>query len=102
MATTTRDPIWEACNAGRPDWWRPLAPNPWPGNPNAYECPWGCNGTGERPEFRHIAGGVCFACKGQGWILGRGSRPPQQRQQPAPQAPGPRRWRKDGGRIVPA
>lgn len=27
---------------------------------------------------------------------------PITRQQPAPQAPGPRRWRTDGRRIVPA
>jgi hypothetical protein len=80
----------------RPSWWRPLAPNPWPGSPNAYECPWGCNGTGSKPEFAHIQGGACFGCHGVGWILGRGSRPA-----PVKRSAG-RRWRKDGGRIVPA
>lgn len=80
---------------------RPLAPNPWPGNPNAYECPWGCNGTGYMPWFSHIAGGVCFACHGQGWILGRGQRV-QAKRQPATTTRAPRRWRKEGGRIVPA
>ena len=39
-------------------------PSPWPGNPNAYACPWGCNGTGSLPWFSHIANGVCFACHG--------------------------------------
>lgn len=76
-------------------------PNPWPENPNAYLCPWGCNGTGYMPWFSHIAGGVCFRCKGDGWILGRGvsaipRRAPQQTR------PGPRRWRREGSRIVSA
>lgn len=67
-------------------------PNPWPGNPNAYCCPWGCNGTGSLPWFNHIANGVCFACHGQGWILGRGhqQQPPRKRRQ----------WRKQGAQIV--
>jgi hypothetical protein len=47
-------------------------PNPWPGNPNAYECPWGCNGTGSMPWFAHIQGGICFSCKGEGWGWGWG------------------------------
>lgn len=70
-------------------------PNPWPGNPNAYECPWGCNGTGTMPWFAHIEGGVCFSCHGQGWILGRGQQQaqPQQRRQ---------QWRREGRRIVAA
>jgi hypothetical protein len=72
-------------------------PNPWPGNPNAYECPWGCNGTGSMPWFSHIQGGVCFHCRGEGWILGRGSRPA-----PVKRSTSGRRWRKEGGRIVPA
>jgi len=69
-------------------------PNPWPGNPNAYACPWGCNGTGNLPWFSHIANGVCFACHGQGWILGRGHQQP--RQQPRKR----RQWRKQGRQIV--
>jgi hypothetical protein len=68
-------------------------PNPWPGNPNAYECPWGCNGTGTMPWFAHIQGGVCFHCHGQGWILGRGPAAPAQPRQR-------RQWRKVGGRLV--
>ena len=69
-------------------------PNPWPGNPNAYECPWGCNGTGTLPWFSHIHGGVCFACHGNGWILGR-------RRRPAPAKPRKRRqWRRVGSRLV--
>ena len=67
--------------------------NPWPGNANAYQCPWGCNGTGSMPWFAHIEGGICFGCRGQGWILGRGP------QQPRPQRP---QWRREGNRIVPA
>ncbi len=67
-------------------------PNPWPGNPSAYECPWGCNGTGSMPWFAHIADGVCFGCHGNGWIRGRGQRQPTKRRQ----------WQKVGGRIVPA
>jgi hypothetical protein len=67
--------------------------NPWPGNPNAYQCPWGCNGTGTMPWFAHVQGGVCFNCHGQGWILGRGQ------QQPRRQRP---QWRREGKRIVPA
>ena len=79
----------------RPSWWRPLAPNPWPGNPSAYECPWGCNGTGTKPEFAHIAGGVCFGCHGTGWILGRGA------SQPTTTQPRQRKqWRKVGGQLV--
>ena len=75
---------------------RAMQPNPWPGNPNAYPCPWGCNGTGSMPWFSHIQGGVCFSCKGEGWILGRGHRPA-----PVKRSTG-QRWRKEGGRIVPA
>ena len=69
-------------------------PNPWPNNPNAYECPWGCNGTGFMPWFAHIQGGICFSCKGDGWILGRGHVAP---------APAPRRrrqWRKVGSQLM--
>lgn len=74
---------------------RAMRPNPWPGNPNAYPCPWGCNGTGSMPWFSHVQGGVCFSCKGAGWILGRGHRPA-----PVKRTSG-QRWRKEGGRIVP-
>lgn len=98
---TTEDPAWVAANDDRPAWWGPLAPNPWPGHPNAYPCPWGCNATGKKPEFSHIQNGVCFGCKGLGWNLGKFSaRPSQPRPQEA--APQPRRWRKEGRRIVPA
>ena len=45
------------------------------------------------PWFAHIEEGVCFSCRGQGWILGRGP------QQPRPQRP---QWRREGKRIVPA
>ena len=70
-------------------------PNPWPGNPNAYECPWGCNGTGTMPWFAHIQGGICFSCKGDGWILGRGNRAP------APAPPRRRRqWQRVGAQLV--
>jgi hypothetical protein len=68
-------------------------PNPWPGDPRAYECPWGCNGTGTLPWFSHIADGVCFGCHGVGWIRGRGHTPlaqPRKR----------RHWRKEGARLV--
>ena len=80
---------------------REMRPNPWPGNPNAYPCPWGCNGTGSMPWFSHIADGVCFSCHGEGWILGRGDRtyrsqPPQPR---AINEPRPR-WRRRGNQIV--
>ena len=74
-------------------------PNPWPGNPNAYECPWGCNGTGSMPWFAHIQGGICFSCKGDGWILGRGNVAPVRGPAPAP----PRRrrqWRRVGSQLV--
>ena len=71
--------------------------NPWPGNPNAYQCPWGCNGTGYMPWFAHVQGGICFSCKGDGWILGRGHQPIKRSRQQCG-----RRWRRDGGRIVPA
>jgi hypothetical protein len=73
-------------------------PNPWPGNPYAYECPWGCNGTGSMPWFSHIAGGVCFSCRGEGWILGRGHQQIRERPINEPR----RRWRRQGNRIVPA
>ena len=72
--------------------------NPWPGNPNAYPCPWGCNGTGDLPWFAHVAGGECFGCHGAGWILGKGSRQPTPKPTPKPG----RRWRRDGGRIIQA
>jgi hypothetical protein len=68
-------------------------PNPWPGNPKAYECPWGCNGTGSMPWFSHIADGVCFGCHGVGWILGRGPAGPAQPRKR-------RHWRKEGTRLV--
>jgi len=68
-------------------------PNPWPGNANAYQCPWGCNGTGSLPWFSHVANGVCFACHGQGWILGRGHTGPAQPRKR-------RQWRKEGARLV--
>lgn len=68
-------------------------PNPWPGDPRAYQCPWGCNGTGSLPWFSHIADGVCFACHGVGWIRGRGHTSPAQPRKP-------RRWRKEGRRLV--
>jgi hypothetical protein len=74
-------------------------PNPWPGNANAYECPWGCNGTGSMPWFAHIQGGICFSCKGDGWILGRGNRAPAPAPAPAP----PRRrrqWQRVGSQLV--
>jgi hypothetical protein len=73
-------------------------PNPWPGNPNAYPCPWGCNGTGSMPWFSHIADGACFSCRGEGWILGRAHQ--QIRERPANEPR--RRWRREGNRIVPA
>jgi hypothetical protein len=73
-------------------------PNPWPGNPNAYECPWGCNGTGYMPWFSHIEGGVCFRCHGTGWILGRGHQPAPIKRGNTSRA----KWRKEAGRIVPA
>ena len=80
-------------------------PNPWPGNPNAYPCPWGCNGTGTMPWFSHVQNGVCFACHGNGWILGRGSRPAvsetNRGRRPAPAKPRKRRqWRRVGSRLV--
>jgi len=100
-ATAAADPLWQLHSEDRPSWWRPLAPNPWPGSRRAYPCPFGCNGTGHLPHFRHIAGGVCFGCKGHGWLYGRNeagtAAAPQQQ---APQQP--RRWRRDGRRIVPA
>ena len=68
-------------------------PSPWPGNPNAYECPWGCNGTGTMPWFSHIANGVCFGCHGQGWILGRGHAAPSQPRKR-------RQWRRVGSQLV--
>lgn len=68
-------------------------PNPWPDNPNAYECPWGCNGTGSLPWFAHVAGGVCFACHGRGWQLGRG---PATTVKPRKR----RQWQRVGSRLV--
>lgn len=70
--------------------------NPWPGNPNAYECPWGCNGTGDLPWFNHIQGGVCFNCRGEGWILGRGHQQTRERPINEPR----RRWQRQGDRVV--
>lgn len=70
--------------------------NPWPGNPLAYECPWGCNGTGDLPWFSHIADGLCFGCQGKGWILGRGHQPTKEKPTGEPR----RRWQKQGNRIV--
>jgi len=102
MTAPTECPIWRSCAADRPAWWRPLAPNPWPGDDNAYPCPWGCNGTGHKPEFSHIQGGACFSCHGQGWILGRGPAATLSRPASATASGSPRRWRKEGGRIVPA
>ena len=67
--------------------------NPWPGNPSAYECPWGCNGTGSLPWFAHIEGGVCFGCRGDGWILGRGHAAPAQPRRR-------RQWRRVGSQLV--
>jgi hypothetical protein len=97
--TAAADPIWRLYAEDRPAWWRPLAPNPWPGSRRAYPCPWGCNGTGHLPHFQHIANGACFGCKGRGWLYGRleveAAAPAQQQQQP-------RRWRRDGCRIIPA
>jgi hypothetical protein len=97
MTGTTDCPIWRSCADGRPDWWRPLAPNPWPGNGNAYPCPWGCNGTGHKPEFSHIQGGACFGCHGTGWILGRGHRSAPIKRGNSSR----RKWRKEAGRLVP-
>lgn len=68
-------------------------PNPWPGDPRAYQCPWGCNGTGTLPWFSHIADGVCFGCHGVGWIRGRGQAQPAQPRKR-------RHWRKEGARLV--
>jgi hypothetical protein len=67
--------------------------NPWPGNPNAYQCPWGCNGTGSMPWFAHIQGGVCFHCHGRGWLLGRGPAAPAKPRQV-------RQWRRVGNQLV--
>lgn len=79
---------------------RAVRPNPWPGNPNAYECPWGCNGTGTMPWFAHVQGGVCFSCKGEGWILGRGSKAPRPVRAEA-SAPRPaRKWKRVGNRLI--
>jgi hypothetical protein len=97
MTGTTDCPIWCSCAADRPDWWRPLAPNPWPGDTNAYPCPWGCNGTGRKPEFAHIQGGACFGCHGTGWILGRGLRSAPIKRGNSSR----RKWRKEAGRLVP-
>ena len=93
--TTTTDPVWQLHAEDRPSWWRPLAPNPWPGSRRAYPCPWGCNGTGHLPHFQHIADGACFGCKGRGWLYGRNEASEQAPQQP-------RRWRLEGRRIIPA
>jgi len=98
MTTTTTDPVWQLHAEDRPTWWRSLAPNPWPSSRRAYPCPFGCNGTGHLPHFRHIADGVCFGCKGLGWLYGRNeveaaaAAPPDQA----------RRWRREGRRIIPA
>jgi hypothetical protein len=99
MTTTTpaaADPIWRLYAEDRPSWWRPLAPNPWPGSRRAYPCPWGCNGTGHLPHFQHIADGVCFGCKGRGWLYGR-NEVDAAAAAPSQQA---RRWRREGRRIV--
>jgi len=31
-----------------------------------YQCDW-CNGTGIRPQYMHVYGGVCFYCEGSGF-----------------------------------
>jgi len=95
ITTAATDPVWQLYAEDRPTWWRPLAPNPWPGSRRAYPCPFGCNGTGHLPHFQHVADGACFGCKGRGWLYGRNEASEEALQQP-------RRWRKDGGRIVPA
>jgi hypothetical protein len=94
-APAAADPIWRLYSENRPAWWRPLASNPWPGSRRAYPCLFGCNGTGHLPHFQHIANGVCFGCKGRGWLYGRNEISKQ-----APQPP--RRWRLEGRRIIPA
>jgi hypothetical protein len=53
------------------------------------------------PWFSHIQGGVCFSCHGEGWILGRGNRPAPVKRSTTSTTRG-RRWRREGGRIVPA
>jgi hypothetical protein len=50
------------------------------------------------PWFAHIQGGVCFSCRGEGWILGRGNRPAPVKRTTA----NGRRWRRDGARIIQA
>jgi len=30
-----------------------------------------CHGTGYKPEFSHVYGGVCFKCNGSGWVLNK-------------------------------
>ena len=68
-------------------------PCPWPGadrKGKACLC-WHCHGTGELPHFRHIQDGVCFACKGRGWLYSPN----------ASRGRGPRKtWRKEGDRMV--
>lgn len=101
MTTSTQaavDPIWAAYASDRPFHWRPLAPNPWPGSRHAYPCPFGCNGTGHLPWFQHVADGVCFGCKGRGWLYGRN----EANAAAAALPPQSSRWRREGRRIVPA
>jgi hypothetical protein len=104
-AAAAADPVWQAYAKDRPSWWRPLASNPWPGSRRAYPCPWGCNGTGKLLQFRHIANGVCFGCKGRGWLYGLNEvsgveAAIRHRQAPAPTERQPlRHWRRIGGRI---
>jgi len=95
ITTAATDPVWQLYAEDRPTWWRPLAPNPWPGSRRAYPCPFGCNGTGHLPHFQHIADGACFGCKGHGWLYGRNPISEQAPRQP-------RRWRLEGRRIIPA
>jgi len=71
-------------------------PCPWPGadkQGKAFIC-WHCQGTGELPHFRHIADGVCFACKGRGWQYSpnaaKASKPYSQR----------KTWRKVNGQLI--
>ena len=80
-------------------------PCPWPGaerDGRACLCP-NCHGVGEFHWLRHIDDGVCYWCKGRGWLYS----PRRASSQPKPSTPETRRtpakrWVRVDGRLVQA
>ena len=79
-------------------------PCPWPGaerEGKACLCP-NCQGVGELSWFRHIDDGVCYWCKGRGWLYCPGPVKAPNPATPETRRTAPKRWIRVDGVMVQA